>query len=162
MNKLIANLSIIVASFLPLTAAWTSSPLQGELSGFRVVLDDKRQERLVAADTAEPGDIIEYHLEYHNTTGQAVEGVVVTGPVPANTFYVDGSGAGGVQHRQTVSVDGGASFESEPVKRVVQKPNGVREEIILPPSDYTHLQWLLQSPVAGGERIVFRYRVQVR
>ena len=47
----------------------------------------------------------------------------------------------------TVSIDGGKTFENEPVKRLVVDEQGKKLERLIPPSEYTHVRWILKQPV---------------
>jgi hypothetical protein len=57
-----------------------------------------------------------------------------------------------------VSIDGGKTFEGEPVKRMVENEQGKKVEKIIPPSEYTHVRWVLQQPLSAGETKSFSYR----
>jgi uncharacterized repeat protein (TIGR01451 family) len=153
---------VAIAIFALQPAARAEGPLESEMTGLRVVVDEKGQEQLVVADTAEPGDLVEYQLSYHNSGDQALSGLAITGPVPANTEYVAASAGSATPHEQLVSIDAGESFETEPVKRVERQRDGTSREVVVPPGAYTHLRWLPRSPIAPGETQVFRYRVRIR
>ncbi len=126
-----------------------------------VVTSDNGVETLKEASTAEPGNTLEYQLAYTNTSAEAVSGLTVSVPVPTNTRYQALSAKTGIPSNFEVSIDGGKSWESEPVKRLRKDKSGQLQEVIVPVEEYTNLRWLVKRPLKGGEVQQFKYRIQV-
>ncbi len=164
MNIRVSTFSLLATALIfsstPLSA--DSGPLHGELTGLRVIHEYDGSERFAPAEDVQPGDLMEYRLSFQNKGAESLSGLTITGPVPANTEYVSWSASGNSPHRYLVSVDGGESFEAEPVTRVQVAADGTRREVEIPPSQYTHLRWNPQLAIGPGQQQVFHYRVRVR
>ncbi|MEZ5449429.1 MAG: hypothetical protein R3E89_10745 [Thiolinea sp.] len=128
------------------------------MAAYVVTLDQEGNELLQAATEVEPGQVVEYELTYQNTGDTALKDLVITGPVPSATGYLANSNLAQTAAQFLVSIDGGSKFESEPVKRIVTDASGRKIEKIIPPSEYTHVRWIMQQPLAAGETQKFAYR----
>ena len=161
MKNLIAAAVIALPLFgLPVTQA--DVPLLGTMEAFVVEKRDDK-EKLVAANDVEPSQIVEYQLTYTNKGASRISGLTVVGPVPEGTSYVSNTAVADGTASLKVSIDGGLTFESEPVTREVVKDNGEVTEKVIPPDQYTHLQWIAQSAIeAEGGKQLYRYRVKVK
>lgn len=157
--RIVAGLFAALATVAP--AAYAAD-LNSKLEQFLVKLDDKGLEKFVEAKESEPGDIIEYRLTYSNSGDKAIPGLNVTGPVPAGTAYVAGSGMTGVTADFRVSIDGGKNWENEPVVRTRVKPDGTVEEYVVTADKYTHIRWFLQERLEPAKAMGFKYRVSVK
>lgn len=99
---------------------------------------------LVKADLVVPGDKIAYTIEARNVSGDAVEQVVITDPIPAEMLFVPGTvEAEGA--RVLFSVDGGESFDLEDKLVVIGGDGRPRPAIA---SDFTHIRWIFETPLA--------------
>lgn len=161
MKKLISAVVLAVPLYLPL-AATADAPVEGVMKAF-VVQTDKQKEKLVAAKEVEPNQIVEYQLTYTNTGKSDISGLAIVGPVPSGTVYLSDSASSKQESGLLVSVDGGATFEPEPVTRTVVKDNGEVTEKVVPPEQYTHIKWTPRVAIeaAGGEQF-YSYRVRVK
>src|SRR4051812_41831214 len=94
------------------------------LTAARVVVQADGKEALASADRARPGDLLEYRVDYHNTTRASINDVVATLPVPQNGVeYIPGSES---PANALASIDG-KTFAALPLKRAVKMPNGRTE-----------------------------------
>ena len=109
-----------------------------------------------------PGQILEYNLTYTNQMKKPLSGLIVSGPIPANTTYVAGSAKTQVPHSLLVSIDGGATFESEPVRRSKRQANGEMKTYIVPPEKYTNIRWKVAQPISSLGKQLYSYRVKVK
>ncbi len=142
--------------------AGTAPPVTGDISAFLVTEDARGEERLTVADTAAPGQVMEFRIEFVNSSAEDVSGIAVVNPVPANTRFLPDSHAADVGADFEVSIDGGESFEPEPVTRIETQADGSQATVVVPPEQYTHVRWLADEPLAGdGGRQSFTYRVAV-
>jgi hypothetical protein len=78
------------------------------------------------------------------------------------TSYIGKSAFTQAKANLQVSIDGGKTFETEPVKRMVTDANGKKVQKIIPPSVYTHLRWTMKEPLKAGEVQNFAYRSTVK
>jgi uncharacterized repeat protein (TIGR01451 family) len=120
--------------------------------------DGSTRTALVAGADLLSGDEVVYSVVFTNTSPSALDHLRVTTPIPAELRYVKGSAAapGG---RALYSVDGGETFGAPPELLVVDETGTRRaaEE-----SDYTHLRWVIEAPLATGARGFARFRAIVR
>jgi uncharacterized repeat protein (TIGR01451 family) len=135
-----------------------SSPLQSSMQAYVISLGQDGEETAQAAQEVEPGQVIEYRMDYKNVGQTSLKGIAVTGPVPSATHYLDNTAVTQAASDFMVSIDGGKTFEGEPVKRMVENEQGKKVEKIIPPSEYTHVRWILNQPLAAGETKSFSYR----
>lgn len=123
--------------------------------------DGKKVETLVPSDEAEPGALLEYVLTYTNEGEDALTGFKIKSPIPSNTIFVGSTQKSSVKSDFTVSIDGGETFEQEPVKRTVVK-DGKPEEIVIPPSEYNTLAWGVSEALEPQSAMTMRYRVIIQ
>ncbi|MCG3865474.1 MULTISPECIES: hypothetical protein [unclassified Photobacterium] len=135
-------------------------PLSSKMDAYVVMIDKEGNEKLEPADEVVPNDKIEYQLTYTNNTDNQLKGLVITGPIPKNTFFVSGTNNTKIKSEFVVSIDGGQTFESEPVKRIVMQ-DGKEVEVIIPPEKYTTIRWMPNVPIEAKEKQVFTYRIEV-
>jgi uncharacterized repeat protein (TIGR01451 family) len=113
------------------------------------------RETLGDAQSARPGDVIEYTASYRNTGKQPVRNLEATLPIPGNTEYLEGT----VQPAQAkASVDAHA-FGTLPLhRRVVRDGKPVDEPV--PLREYRYLRWY-PGELAPGQTVSFSARVRV-
>ncbi len=156
------RLTILFAAVI-LSPIAASEPLKSVLEAFLVVTemkDGKEVEKLVAVEEAQPEATIEYVLTYTNVSTEALNGFAIKTPVPKNTRYQAGSASASVRSTFNVSVDEGASFEKEPVTRMIIE-NGKSKEIVIPPTEYDALAWDVSKKLKPKKSMVMRYRVTI-
>lgn len=136
--------------------------LVSDMQAYLVKTNAQGKEYRQPARQTEPGQVLEYNLTYTNETKKPLSGLVVSGPIPANTQYVGRSAKAGVASELLVSIDGGATFEREPVRRQQKMPNGQVKTIIIPAEKYTNLRWKVKQPIAPLGRQLYTYRVSVK
>ena len=153
---------LAMKKMLPLLLALLPvAPVMAEVNSlmeaFRVVSDKDGREQFEEASAARPGDLLEYRLTYSNTESAPVSGLLVSGPVPTGTHYLAGSARSLKRATVRFSSDGGASWQRAPLKR--KGADG--KDVIVPPEQYTHVQWTSGLPLEKGKPQRFIYRVQV-
>lgn len=157
MQRLLIPLLLLAAM-----AAHADGPLTSEMKTFLVKHGDSGHDVLKATRQAAPGDTIEYRLIYKNTSEHPLSGLVITGPVPANTIYLKKSAHTQVASSFVVSVDNGSHFQAEPVKEIRKGADGKKQQTTVPPSQYTHVRWRPKGAIKPGQVETFRYRVKVK
>lgn len=154
---------VTVSAGVMFNATAKSKPtLVSNMQAYLVKVNAQGKEYRQPAKVTEPGQVIEYNLSYTNQTQKTLSGLVVSGPIPANTSYIANSAKTGIQSELLVSIDGGATFESEPVRRQQKMPNGQMATVIIPPERYTNVRWKVKQPIAALGRQLYSYRVKVK
>lgn len=138
------------------------SPLQNSMAAYVVTQDARGNEILQAASEVAPGQTVQYALTYANTGRNALNDLVVTGPVPSATTYVGQSAFTQARAKLQVSIDGGKTYEAEPVVRIITDASGKQVRKVIPASEYTHVRWHMQQPLNAGETQQFAYRSIVK
>ena len=127
-----------------------------ELAQSKVVTGADGVEVLEGADTALPGDIIEYRAEYRNKGKEDVKGLAASLPIPAGTRF---TGVLTPAENYQASLDG-RSFEKAPLVRKVKQPDGKIKVEPVPLNLYRALRWPLGTIKASQSEVVMA-RVQV-
>jgi uncharacterized repeat protein (TIGR01451 family) len=126
---------------------------------FKEVPDGKAT-KLVPAQNASPGDVLEYQLVYKNEGDEAATNAVIEDPIPKGTTYLANT-AQGEGSEITFSNDKGQTF-APAVKLTyeVKLPNGAVEKRVATPAEYTNVRWTVkQVPAGSGGKVSFRVRV---
>ena len=101
-------------------------------------------------------------IVFTNNGDAGVSGIKVVDPIPNNTRFIGDSHSADVEAMFEVSIDGGESFEAEPVKRVETQADGSQKEVIVPPEQYTHVRWVAAEELSSkGGKHSYSYRVSV-
>lgn len=145
----------------PAAFAFAPGALQSDMKALLVQKNADGTENLVQTEEAAPGDMIEYQITYTNTGAEALSGLVVNGPMPQNTSYVGGSARTVAGEALEVSIDGGQTWETEPVIRREKNEYGQIVEVVIPPTDYTNVRWISSQAVQPASSIGYSYRVTV-
>lgn len=154
--------SIIAGGIAIASTQSAKAPLQNSMAAYVVMTDPQGKEVLEPATEVEPGQTVEYALTYENVGSSALKDIIVTGPIPKVTSYIAKSAHTEAKAKLQVSIDGGKTFEGEPVKRMVKDASGKKVEKVIPPSQYTHVRWLMQEPLNAGDVKNFAYRSVVK
>ena len=142
--------------------AYAKGPVTGEIKVFVVSTDDAGNEVVKEAQETEPGQVMEFRIVFTNNGEENVRGVQVVDPIPQNTLFLADSHQADVPASFEVSIDGGESFELEPVTRIETQDDGSQKEVVIPPSQYTHVRWLAKEElISNGGQHSFAYRVTV-
>ena len=136
--------------------------LVSDMQAYMVKTNAQGQEYRQPAKMTEPGSVLEYNLSYTNQMDKSLSGLIVSGPIPANTMYIGSSAKAGVDADLVVSIDGGASFESEPVRRQKRMADGKMATVIIPAEKYTNIRWKVKQPIPGFGKQLYSYRVKVK
>jgi hypothetical protein len=136
--QLPASFSALVFLCATLCVGHAADPVKVTLRAAKVVASDaKRAETLAPADSAKPGDLLQYDAVYRNESGVKVGNLQATLPIPAGLeLLIASTKPAGAQG----SLDG-QTFAPLPLMRSVTAPDGtvVREEV--PARDYRALRW---------------------
>lgn len=115
----------------------------------------------VPVEVTNPGDILVYTISYANTRESVVRNASVVDPIPEGAEYIPGS-ATGESTTITYSINNGRTFHSPPVKQVIRKPDGTREEKSATPDMYTHIKWNFNIPLSPGQTGLLKFKATVK
>ena len=149
-----------IGSVTAVAANKVKAPITSEMKAFVVETDAAGHEKLLSKQ-AEPGQTIQYQLTYKNHSQGSIKGLTITGPIPANTHYLAKSTTTAVKSELVVSIDGGKTYEKEPVKRMKKMSDGTKKWVVIPADQYTHIRWKTKNALKSGAKQVFNYRVKV-
>jgi uncharacterized repeat protein (TIGR01451 family) len=149
--------SVGAAAMLVVAAAAfaQTGAIETRLEARKVVRAADGKEIFATAESAQPGDVIEYVATYRNTGAQPVRDLEATLPIPANTEIVPGTAR---PASAKASLDA-VSFAAMPLTRKVRRDGGEIEERV-DTREYRYLRWYA-GELAGGKSAVFVARVKV-
>ena len=150
---IVAALATLLA--IPAMAADKGSVVV-DLTGKKVIRTEAGKEKLESADTAKPGDTIEYRAVYRNKGSRKVSDLLATIPVPEGMEYLPASAK---PARVSASLDG-KEFGPVPLKREVTLPSGKKEMHDVPYAEYRYIRWDIKT-LAPGQSIPVSMRVKI-
>jgi len=165
MKKLNTITSLLVAATFSVStsvALAKANPLVTSMEAFTISIGKDGKEIASKSFEAAPNQVIEYRVTYENISKGLLNGLNINAPIPAATTYKQGSNKTDIASAFMVSIDGGKTFESEPVKRMVKGADGKMVEKIIPPSKYTHVSWKPTTGIKASEKQLYTYRVAVK
>lgn len=139
----------------PLAAQQAQSPIQTRLEARKVVVAANGQETFAPAESARPGDVIEYAATYRNSGRAAVSNLEATLPIPPHTEFVPGSAR---PPSAQASVDARV-FAQLPLSRKSRREGREVDEPV-PYREYRYLRWF-PGELGGGASVTFTARVRV-
>jgi uncharacterized repeat protein (TIGR01451 family) len=160
MKKTAIGLAFLLAftvSNTTLVQAKETGPLQINMKSYAISSNAEGKEVATETTEVDPKQVLEFRAIYKNTGSAALNDLVVTGPIPSATQYQANTAIAPVDAAFEVSVDGGKTYESEPVTRTVKG-----KKVIIPASQYTHVRWIPNVSLAANSEQVYSYRVQVK
>jgi uncharacterized repeat protein (TIGR01451 family) len=119
---------------------------------------DGAEVRITTDTIASHADQLIMSVRFTNRSDSAVDTVRITSPIPADVKYVPGS-ASGPGSEVLFSADNGRSFGSPAELKLASPEGGTR---VADPADYTHVRWVLSSPLAAGATGIARFRAVPR
>jgi uncharacterized repeat protein (TIGR01451 family) len=121
--------------------------------------DGSISQRFEQADSARPGQTVEYRLIVTNqdTTTLPEGTVVVTGPVPESTTFIANSATPSSSDVLTEYSLDGSTFNEPPLFTT----NDSSEQVTADPSSYRAVRWTLLTPFEPAGQATLVYRVTV-
>lgn len=142
--------------------AQESTPLRSQLKAWLIKHDKQGKEVWLPADSAKPGDIIQYELTYKNVSDKPIKNLVPQMPIPRNTIYIDKSATSTIPADIEFSIDGGKTFGTPPIYYYVKKSNGEKVRKKATPDMYTNIRWKLKRDLNPQETVKLTLRVKVK
>lgn len=157
------SLKFALAFFLSIAGfAFAKGPVTGEIQAYIVTKDGDGKEMTVPAVETVPGQVMEFRIVFTNNGDDDVNGIQVVDPIPEHTRFISDSHNADVKATFEVSIDGGESFEGEPVVRLETQTDGSQKEVVVPPEQYTHVRWVAAEHLRSkGGQHSYSYRVSV-
>ena len=113
-----------------------------------------------AADSG-PGDTLVYQIVYSNQGTAPAHQAQVVDPIPSGTLLMPNSWDAR-DAEFAVSIDGGRTFETYPVRRPARLADGTTAMKDVELSAYTHVRWTSTEPLAPGANRSAAFKVKVR
>ena len=151
----------VAGSVVMVSASKNEPMLSSHMQASVVSVDANGKELMRDMKEVAPGQTIQYKLTYSNNSDNSFKGLVVTGPIPTNTHYLANTAVTKVTAQRLVSIDGGKTFEKEPVKRQKRMPDGSLKTVIIPANKYTHIRWKANDALVSKGQQQYTYRVKV-
>ena len=156
------SLLFLVLTALPLLAQTVQArpKMEIEMTVQEEVVDGEGPAvKLIPAESTAPGDVLVYAIQYANVGEHAASDVVLNGQIPAHTSYIADSADEEAQ--VLFSIDGGETFQPEPVIYTAETDDGAKEEKTATPDMYTNIRWAVKTPIPAGTNGRYTYRVRV-
>jgi uncharacterized repeat protein (TIGR01451 family) len=153
--KCLFTVAVAILIAIPAVAA-DKGDVVVELTGKKVVKDAAGKEKFASADTAKPGDTIEYRAVYRNKGDKKVTDLLATIPAPEGMEYLPGSAN---PAKVSASLDG-KGFSPVPLKREMTLPSGKKEKHDIPYAEYRYLRWEIKT-LAPGQSVPVSIRVKM-
>ena len=155
MNRILTILTVFLLLASMQVASAADNNVSVALHAFKVV-STAAGSKLVATESAEPGDTIQYLVTYSNTGKTAARDVLATLPVPTGGMvYVPETAT---PKAVLASLDG-TTFAPMPLMRTVTRAGKQQQEAI-PVSEYRFLRWKL-GEIAPGASITVSSRMRL-
>jgi uncharacterized repeat protein (TIGR01451 family) len=155
MKQLLQVWVLITLSLCSAHSLFAAGDLKVVLDAHKVVVDAAGKESLVAADNAQPGDIVQYTATYRNQGQKSVTGLEATIPVPQNTAYI----AGSASPAKAKATAGGDKFEAMPLRHTIKREGKEVNENV-PYAEYRALRWF-PGTLAPGKELKFILRTRL-
>jgi uncharacterized repeat protein (TIGR01451 family) len=163
MSRSLATAIFLVFMAGSAASAFAGGPaLTGEMEAHKIILNGEKREIAVPAENVYPEDTIEYTLRYRNSGDSSAKGVDLVGPIPEGTIYLKKTASEIEGSSPLFSIDGGKTYQHEPVMYEVVTKDGAVEKKKATPDMYTHIKWSMGGAFDVGQEVVVSYRVQVK
>ena len=137
------------------TEVTAAKPLASKLTQMLVRTGADGKEKLEAAGSVKPGDVIEYRVTYTNTGKQPIKEVLAVLPIPLETEYLPKTAKPGAALVTAATLSG--VYAAEPL---MFTPAGKAKAEPVPYADYRNLRWTLgQLPAGGATEVTARVKV---
>lgn len=133
-----------------------NEPLKVVMSASKIVVNNGVETRQ-PAQTVKPGDIVEYTVDYTNTSSNPLRDVRGILPVPAGMSYENGTAS----PAKFWATTDGKNFSMAPLKRRQKNADGTEVEVLVPVKEYRILRWEI-GEIAPKSTVTVRARLKVQ
>jgi hypothetical protein len=116
---------------------------------------------LDSVENVKPGEVLDWQIVSSNDGAGAARDYKAIGHVPQGTVLVAGSAAGEGGSTVTYSIDGGKTFQTQPIIEEKQD-DGTVKRVPAPVSMYTEVRYEWSDALAPGGKLSASYKVRVR
>jgi len=134
------------------------NPLTVSYQNLTLMRDTARAKKQAATVVA-PNDTLRYTLKFTNTQSRAVTNIVFTNPIPGGLYLVPGTVTSPPSARVEYSIDGGLTYEAQPMVTVTENGRTVRRPAT--PESYTNIRWTITDSIAPNATVTARYDARV-
>jgi len=127
----------------------------------KVFKEGKWIEEKVPVEKVNNQDTLVYTITYVNKGKTGAKAISIVDPIPEGTVYLPES-AVGKGSEITYSIDGGKRYQPHPVKYMITKPDGTREEKVASADMYTNIRWVVKELVLPGQKGQVSFKVKVK
>jgi len=155
------SLGVALLPMLIATSVYAEEVVSSHMDVYQVI-QKQGVETFQPASNVRPNETLEYRISYVNHGTAPVKNLVVNGPVPAGTVFVASSARSDAPADIRYSLDHGHVWQEAPLKKRVVAANGSATEVVVPPEQYTDVEWIAKELLRPGKAQVYTYRVKVR
>ena len=112
-------------------------------------------------ENVKPGEILDWQIVSSNDGNGPARDYKAVGHIPTGTVLVDGSAAGEAGSTVTYSIDGGQTFQTQPIIEEKQA-DGTVKRVPAPVSMYTEVRYEWSDALAAGGKLSASYKVRVK
>ena len=124
----------------------------------------EREGKALSLDKVEnvkPGDVLDWQIVSANDGNGPARDYKAVGHIPQGTVLVAGSAAGEGGSSVTYSIDGGKTFQTQPIIEEKQA-DGTVKKVPAPVSMYTEVRYEWSDALAAGGKLSGSYKVRVK
>ena len=130
------------------TSAFARDDVMVRLTASKVAATKDGKEKFIAAETARPGEVIQYEAAYRNETQREIKGLEATVPIPAGLELLPES----FRPVSALASVNGADFAAMPLMKPVADAAG--KTVPVPLGEYRALRWAIPQLAPGATAIV--------
>jgi len=112
-------------------------------------------------ENVKPGEILDWQIVSSNDGNGPAHDYKAVGHIPTGTVLVAGSAAGEGGSTVTYSIDGGQTFQTQPIIEEKQA-DGTVKRVPAPVSMYTEVRYEWSDALAAGGKLSASYKVRVK
>jgi uncharacterized repeat protein (TIGR01451 family) len=112
-------------------------------------------------ENVKPGEILDWQIVSANDGTAPARDYKAVGHIPQGTVLVAGSAAGEGGSSVTYSIDGGKTFQTQPIIEEKQA-DGTTKRVPAPVSMYTEVRYEWSDALAAGGKLSASYKVRVK
>jgi uncharacterized repeat protein (TIGR01451 family) len=112
-------------------------------------------------ENVKAGEILDWQIVSANDGNAPARDYKAVGHIPTGTVLVAGSAAGEGSSTVTYSIDGGQTFQTQPIIEEKQA-DGTVKRVPAPVSMYTEVRYEWSDALAAGGKLSASYRVRVK
>ena len=116
---------------------------------------------LERVENVKPGEILDWQIVSSNDGNGPARDYKAVGHIPVGTVLVAGSAAGEAGSTVTYSIDGGQTFQTQPIIEEKQA-DGTVKRVPAPVSMYTEVRYEWSDALAAGGKLSASYKVRVK